>query len=101
VSYSLVNYLQTSLGWSKRLVIAELPGFQTPDHYINTSTSVHTRDNRLGAIYAFNYDVIHSAMLQQRISMAMRGHSDVRAAIRCTSNPSIAFRSGDAHLITS
>ena len=68
VSYSIINYLQTSLGWSKRLDIAELPGFQTPDHYINTSTSVHTRDNRLGAIYAFNYDVIHSAMLQQRIS---------------------------------
>jgi LPS-assembly protein len=68
VSYSLVNYLQTTVGWSKRLAIEGLPGFTTPDHYINTSTSVHTRDNRLGSIYAFNYDVIHSQLLQQRIS---------------------------------
>jgi LPS-assembly protein len=68
VSYSAVNYLQTTIGWSKRLVIPGLPGFQTPDHYVNTSTSVHTRDNRVGAVYAFNYDVIHSTLLQQRIS---------------------------------
>src|SRR5262249_44514950 len=68
VSYSLVNHLQTTVGWSKRLAIEGLPGFSTPDHYINSTTSVHTRANRLGSIYAFNYDVIHSQLLQQRIS---------------------------------
>ena len=68
MSYSLVNYVQTTVGWSKRLAIPGLPGFTTPDHYVNTSTSVHTRDNRVGAIYTFNYDVIHSQMLQERIS---------------------------------
>ena len=38
------------------------------DHSINGSTNVHTRDNRVGGIYSFNYDVLRSTMLQQRIS---------------------------------
>ena len=29
---------------------------------------MHTQDNRLGGIYSFNYDVLRSTMLQQRIS---------------------------------
>ena len=27
---------------------------------------MHTADNRFGGLYSFNYDVLHSAMLQQR-----------------------------------
>jgi hypothetical protein len=67
-SYSWANALQTTVGWSKRLVIPQLAGFSVPDHYVNNSTSVHTRDNRIGAVYAFNYDVLRSTMLQQRLS---------------------------------
>jgi hypothetical protein len=29
---------------------------------------MHTVDNRIGTIYAFNYDVQHTTMTQQRIS---------------------------------
>jgi hypothetical protein len=35
---------------------------------INASANVHTRNNRVGGVYSFNYDILHSAMLQQRIS---------------------------------
>jgi LPS-assembly protein len=70
-SYSWTNRLQTTVGWSKRFLILQLPGFDDTkrlDHYINTSTNVHTKDNRFGGVYSFNYDVLHSAMLQQRAS---------------------------------
>ena len=63
--------VQTSLGWSHRFYIAGLPGFNDPkvlDHYLNVSTNVQTRDRRYGAIYSFNYDILRSAMLQERIS---------------------------------
>jgi hypothetical protein len=29
---------------------------------------VHTKDNHLGGLYSFNYDVLHSTMTQQRMS---------------------------------
>jgi hypothetical protein len=29
---------------------------------------VHTKDSRFGGVYSFNYDILHSAVLQQRIS---------------------------------
>jgi hypothetical protein len=35
---------------------------------VNTSTNVHTRDNRFGGIYAFNFDVLRSSLLNQRMS---------------------------------
>ncbi len=62
---------QTTVGWSKRAFIEGLPGFNDPsllDHYINASSTVHTRDNRYGGIYSFNYDALHGTLLQQRIS---------------------------------
>jgi LPS-assembly protein len=69
--YSWTQRIQTSLGWSKKSFIADLVGFNDPrflDHYVNGSTNVHTRDNRLGSNYSFNYDVLRSALLQQRVS---------------------------------
>ena len=35
---------------------------------INATTNVHTRDNRFGGVYSFNYDMLHSTLLQQRMS---------------------------------
>jgi hypothetical protein len=70
-TYSWTNRVQTSLGWSKRAFIAELADFNNPallDHYINASTTLHTKDNRVGSVYTFNYDVLHGAILQQRVS---------------------------------
>ena len=70
-SYSWTNRLQTTVGWSKRGFIKQLPGFDNKnflDQYINTSTTVHTTNNRFGGTYTFNYDVLNSRMLQQRMS---------------------------------
>src|SRR5262249_2303776 len=50
-SYSWIGRLQTTIGWSKRNVIKQLPGFETPDQYINTSTTAHTKNNRFGSTY--------------------------------------------------
>ncbi len=70
-SYSWTQRIQTTAGWSKRAYIPELVGFNDKnflDHYINASANLHTVDNRFGGVYTFNYDVLHTAMLQQRIS---------------------------------
>jgi len=69
--YSWTNRVQVTAGWSKKAFIADLVGFNDPrflDHYINGQTNVHTRDNRIGSVYSFNYDLLRSALLQQRIS---------------------------------
>ncbi len=70
-SYAWTGRLQTTVGWSKRAFIEELQGFNDRnflDQYVNTSSTVHTKDNRFGGVYSFNYDLLRSAMLQQRIS---------------------------------
>ena len=70
-NYTLAQYVQTTLGWSHKFFIKELSGFNNPaalDHYLNVASSVHTADNRYGGVYAFNYDVLRSRMLQQRVS---------------------------------
>ena len=35
-------------------------------HYINSSTTVRSRQNRVGATYSFNYDLRQDMFLQQR-----------------------------------
>jgi hypothetical protein len=63
--------VQVNGGWSKKSFIAELTGFNDPaflDHYVNGSTNVHTRDNRVGSVYSFNYDVLRSNVQQQRVA---------------------------------
>jgi LPS-assembly protein len=70
-TYSWTGRVQTTLGWSKKAFIEQLAGFNDKnflDHYVNTSTNVHTRDNRFGGIYAFNFDVLRSSLLNQRMS---------------------------------
>ncbi|MBI3400576.1 MAG: LPS-assembly protein LptD [Acidobacteria bacterium] len=69
--YALGTYLQTQVGWSKRAFIAELPDFNDPtrlDQTLNASATARTKDNKYGTVYSFNYDVLHGAMLQQRVS---------------------------------
>src|SRR4029079_12532623 len=70
-SYSVIGYLQTSVTWSKKALITQLLGFNDPnflDQYINTSTTLHTRDNKYGGLYSLHFDVLHTSMLQQRMS---------------------------------
>ncbi len=70
-SYQWSGRVQANGGWSKKSFIADLVGFNDPaflDHYVNGGLNVHARDNRLGSVYAFNYDVLRSNLSQQRIS---------------------------------
>jgi LPS-assembly protein len=70
-SYSWANRLQATAGWSQRYFIEGLPGFDNPnalDHYLNVSTSLRTPDARFGGVYAINYDLLRSRLMQQRMS---------------------------------
>jgi LPS-assembly protein len=63
--------LQTSFGWSKRAFIEGVPGFNDPrnlDHSLNGTINLRTRDNKFGTMYSFNYDVLHGAVTNQRIT---------------------------------
>ena len=69
--YSWAGRAQVNASWSKKAFIEQLPGYDNPlylDQSINAVSNVHTRDNRLGGTYSFNYDVLHSTLLQQRVS---------------------------------
>jgi hypothetical protein len=70
-TYTLTNTLTTTGTWSKRALIPQLAGFNDPntlDQYVSSSTNFHTSDNRFGGVYSFNYDVLHSSLLQQRLT---------------------------------
>jgi hypothetical protein len=70
-SFTISSMLQAQAGWSKKAFVETLPNFNNPDfldHFINGAATVRTRDNKYGTTYSFNYDVLHSAMLQQRIT---------------------------------
>ncbi|HJO39867.1 MAG TPA: putative LPS assembly protein LptD [Vicinamibacterales bacterium] len=64
------SWLQTTAGWSQRRFIQGLSGFNRLDgldHYLNAATNLRTPDNVVGGFYTFNYDVLRSRYLQQRI----------------------------------
>lgn len=70
-SYSWTNRIQAQVGWMKRFFIEELTGFNNRaflDHTLSVSTNAHTQDNRLGTAYSFNWDILRSGILQQRLS---------------------------------
>ncbi len=70
-SYNWSSRLQTSASWSQKYFIQGLAGFDNPDyldHYLNGAVNAHTRDNRFGGMYSFNYNIQHSKLLQQRIT---------------------------------
>ena len=61
--------VQVSAGWSRRRFIPNLQGFNDPNlanHYMNAAVSVRGGRNRVGAQYAFNYDLRLDTFLQQR-----------------------------------
>jgi hypothetical protein len=70
-SYSWGTQVQSTLSWTKTGYIPQLPPFDNPNNLnqsLNGSSTVRTKDNQYGAIFSFNYDVLRSTMLQQRIS---------------------------------
>jgi LPS-assembly protein len=70
-SYNWTNRVQTSASWSQRYFIEGLAGFNDPnylDHYLNMAVNAHTRDNRFGGLYSFNYNILRSQLLQQRMT---------------------------------
>ncbi|MGE3512976.1 MAG: hypothetical protein AB7N65_29285, partial [Vicinamibacterales bacterium] len=70
-NYNWSNRIQSQVGWTKTFFIEELPGFNDRNnlnHSLNASTNVHTQDNRVGVMHTFNFDILRSYILQQRIS---------------------------------
>jgi LPS-assembly protein len=70
-AYTITGLLQTNVGWSKTGNIKDPNGVIVPktgNHFINATSTLHTRDNRYGGLYAFSYDVQRSSMLNQRLS---------------------------------
>jgi hypothetical protein len=69
--YNWTQRVQTTVSWSHKFFIEELSGFNDPallDHYLNIDARTRTIDNRLGANYSVNFDVLRSTITQQRIS---------------------------------
>jgi len=69
--YAWQQRVDTTIGWSKKSLIPGLAGFDTQDqldHYINTSTTIRTRDNRYGGTYSNNYDILRGTMMTQRLT---------------------------------
>ena len=63
--------IQSNVTWSKKFFIADLGGFNDPgllDNSIGFSTNAHTITNKYGLNYSFNYDVLHSHLIQERIT---------------------------------
>ena len=59
--------MNQTAGWSQRLVVEGLTGFDNPTHYMNSFTGLRTQSNRLGGVYQFNYDIQRGQFLQQRV----------------------------------
>ena len=64
------GWLDQTTGWSQRFFIDGLSGFDDPDfldHYLNSFTNLRTRDNRMGGVFQFNFDIQRGRFLQQRL----------------------------------
>lgn len=62
--------VQVTAGWSKRRVIPGLPGYDDPQfatHLFNGGVSLQSARNGVGGSYDFNFDVLNTSMLRQRI----------------------------------
>ena len=70
-SYNWTGRVQTNVSWSKQGYIEQLQGFNdqnTLTQAVNAQTNAHTRDNALGTVYSFSWDVTQGKILNQRVS---------------------------------
>jgi LPS-assembly protein len=68
-SYNWTSRLQSTVGWSQKYYVDGLGSWNDYlDHYINASVNARTRDNRYGGLYSFNYNILRSSLLQQRLT---------------------------------
>ena len=70
-SYNWSGRILSNVAWSKQGYIPQLLGYDNPtilSQAVNAQTNVHTRDNGLGGIYSFSYDVTQGRLLNQRLS---------------------------------
>jgi len=68
-TYAWSSILQTNAGWSKTGCIPQLTiDCSNLTQFINASTNAHTRDNRFGSTYQFNFDITHHGMMNQTIT---------------------------------
>ena len=64
------GWIQQTAGWSQRRFVEQLPGFNDPrrlDHYLNSFTSLRTRNDEVGGVYSFHYDILRGRYLTQRV----------------------------------
>jgi lipopolysaccharide assembly outer membrane protein LptD (OstA) len=63
---------QVTAGWSKRLVIPGLPGFEAANstHFLNAAVGVRPLDGRVQGRYELHYDIRNQSMLQQRVMLS-------------------------------
>ena len=74
-TYGIGDWLETRGGWSQRRFVEGLPGFDDPerlDHYLNSYTALRNRDDTVGGVYSFNYDVQNRRHLTQRLLVYYR-----------------------------
>ena len=65
------DWLQTTVTWSRRRFIPNLPGYNDPasaTHFLSATANVHRMGNRIGGAYTFNYDLKQDTFLQQRLT---------------------------------
>jgi LPS-assembly protein len=81
-TYSWTNRVQVTGNWSKRGFIEQIPEFNdcrnalatdncvpaSLDQAIGVSSTMHTKDNKVGGTMAFNYDVLRAYLQNQRFS---------------------------------
>jgi LPS-assembly protein len=70
-SYNWSGRILSNVAWSKQGYIPQLVGYDNPSilsQAVNAQTNVHTRDNGLGGIYSFSYDLTQGRLLNQRLS---------------------------------
>jgi hypothetical protein len=84
-SYNWTNRVQVTGGWSKRGYIPQIPVFNdcrnvpvtnpptcvpaSLDQAINVMSTMHSKDNKVGATVSFNYDILRGFMQQQQLSL--------------------------------
>jgi LPS-assembly protein len=70
----LMGRSQLGLGWSKRMFIPGLPGYNTPEsatHFLNWAFTTRSSGGRVAGSYTANLDLRQGTLLQQRMGVTL------------------------------